>query len=102
MLPKVIPLLWFWKPDGGLPPLACGCGIGDGECAGVVTRGSLGGAGSDAVCDWYGVLCCGSGDPDAVIEPKAIGGRPFCPTGPPFGMWPLAPEALMTTDGFLA
>jgi len=29
-----------------------------------------------------------------------IGSRPFWPTGPPLGIWPLAPEALMTTDVF--
>jgi hypothetical protein len=50
MLPKVMPLLWFWKLDGGRPPLAAGCGIGEGECDGEVTRASRGGAGSDDVC----------------------------------------------------
>ena len=100
MLPKVTPLDWLCKPDGGRPPLAWGCGIGDGECAGEVTRGSARGAGSEDPCDWYGVLACGSGEPDAPIEPKLIGGRPLCPTGPPFGIWPLAPAALITTDGF--
>ena len=37
-----------------------------------------------------------------MIEPKLMGGLPFWPTtGPPFGVYPDAPEALMTTDGFL-
>ena len=29
------------------------------------------------------------------------GGRLFCPTGPPFGVEPDAPDALMMTEGFL-
>ena len=29
-----------------------------------------------------------------------MGGRPFALTGPPFGMEPDAPEALMMTEGF--
>ena len=36
-----------------------------------------------------------------VIEPKLIGGLPPAETGPPFCVTPVAPEALMTTDGFL-
>ena len=28
-------------------------------------------------------------------------GREFCPTGPPFGICPLAPEAFITTEAFL-
>ncbi len=32
--------------------------------------------------------------------PKLIGGRPFELTGPPLGGRPLAPDALMTTEGF--
>lgn len=100
MLPNVMLLLWLCRPDGGRPPLACGCGIGDGECAGDVTRGSARGVGSEDVCDWCGALGCG--EPDAPIEPKLIGGLvPFCPTGPPFGIWPLAPDAFITTDCFL-
>lgn len=40
-LPNVIPLLPC-RPLGGLPPLAMGCGIGEGDCAGEVTLGLLG------------------------------------------------------------
>ncbi len=43
MLPKLIPLFWPWNVDGGLPPLAGGCGIGEGDAAGDVTRGFVGG-----------------------------------------------------------
>ena len=35
------------------------------------------------------------------MEPKLIGGRVPWPTGPPFWVYPLVPEALMTTDVFL-
>lgn len=34
-------------------------------------------------------------------EPKAMLGRAFWPTGPPLGICPLVPEALITTEGFL-
>lgn len=40
--PKVTPFPCPAKPEGGLPPLAEGCGIGVGDCAGDVTRGLLG------------------------------------------------------------
>ncbi|KAK4996439.1 hypothetical protein LTR28_000184, partial [Elasticomyces elasticus] len=42
-----------------------------------------------------------AGEPCVFIEPKLMFGRAFCPTGPPFGMFPLAPDAVMTTEGFL-
>lgn len=42
MLPKLKPLLWPGRVEGGLPPLAAGCGMGEGEWVGEVTRGSLG------------------------------------------------------------
>lgn len=31
--------LFPWRPEGGLPPLADGAGMGDGECDGSVIRG---------------------------------------------------------------
>ncbi len=39
MLPKFKALPWPGRPDGGRPPLAAGCGIGDGEVAGDEMRG---------------------------------------------------------------
>lgn len=40
MLPKLSPLLGpEGKFEGGFPPLAAGCGMGDGECVGEVIRG---------------------------------------------------------------
>lgn len=69
-----------------------------GECEGDVMRGLLGAAAKDDVCDEYGTLAGGSGDPCEFIEPKLICGRPLM--GPPFGVEPLAPEALMRTEGF--
>jgi len=40
--------------------------------------------------------------PGPFICPKLIGGRVVALTGPPFGVYPLAPEALITTEGFFA
>ena len=42
MLPKLSPLPWLCRLDGGLPPLAEGCGIGEGELVGEVIRGFAG------------------------------------------------------------
>lgn len=39
MLPKLIPLPCPCKFDGGRPPLAGGCGMGEGEFAGEVILG---------------------------------------------------------------
>lgn len=56
-LPKVTALPCVASVAGGRPPLADGCGIGDGDCAGDVTRGLLGIAmGADADCATCGVL----------------------------------------------
>ena len=38
-LPKLKPLPWLCRLEGGLPPLAAGCGIGEGDVAGDVIRG---------------------------------------------------------------
>lgn len=38
---------------------------------------------------------------DALIEPKLMFGLELCPTGPPLGIWPVVPEALIMTEGFL-
>ena len=100
MLPNVIPFVCWNCPDGGLPPLAAGCGMGDGECAGEITRGLFCGAGSEDACGCAGALGCGTGDSEAPMEPKLMGGLPLWFTGPPFGIWPVAPEALITTEGF--
>lgn len=56
---------------------------------------------SDEVSVCAGTLAVGSGESEELIEPKLIGGLELSDTGPPFGMYPLAPEALITTDGFL-
>ena len=40
--PKFKPLLWPCKLDGGRPPLAGGCGIGEGDVDGEVMRGFVG------------------------------------------------------------
>ena len=46
VLPNCMPLIWFGI-DGGRPPLAGGCGIGDGECAGEVDLTFICGVASD-------------------------------------------------------
>lgn len=75
--------------------------MGEGECAGEITRGlPCCGAPSEELCECCGALFCGIGELCAPIEPKLMGGRPVCPTGPPFGVYPVAPEALMTIEGF--
>lgn len=95
-LPKTRPLPWPWRPEGGLPPLAGGWGMGAGECSGEVTRGSFLGVGAAcrgaaAGADWALLA----------IEPKLMLGLALCATGPPLAIWPVVPEALMTTEGFL-
>jgi len=72
--------------------------MGDGECDGEMTRGSPCGVESEDVCDWWDALCCGRGE--AFMAPKRMFGLPFALTGPPFGIVPLAPAALITTEGF--
>lgn len=52
MLPKLGKPLLACDMDGGRPPLADGAGIGVGECAGEVTRGSRAGVNSEAFCGW--------------------------------------------------
>lgn len=87
------------KPEGGRPPLADGCGIGDGECAGEGTRGLLAiGIGADgAGWEICGVLCVDAGE--SVMDPNCR--PPFDPpTGPPFGIYPLGAFALMVTELF--
>lgn len=44
-----------WRPEGGLPPLAVGWGIGDGDWAGEATRGCPGMGTGEAAPGW-GVL----------------------------------------------
>ena len=72
MLPKLKPLPWACRPEGGLPPLAGGCGIGDGEVAGEVTRG-LGGADTakeDEEVATRGALWTMAGEVLVFIEPN--------------------------------
>jgi len=49
-LPKfIVPLLLGARLEGGRPPLADGCGMGDGDCAGDITLGLPGiGIGAEA------------------------------------------------------
>lgn len=101
MLPKFRLLPWPWKADGGRPPLAAGWGIGDGELAGEVIRGLFCGVGRDDVSDWYAALLAIAGEPLTFSDPKLIFGRLEGAGGPPFGIYPDAPAALMVTDGCL-
>ena len=55
-LPKVMSLRGCWRPDGGRPPLADGCGMGDGECAGEGTLALPPGTGMGAELPVWGVL----------------------------------------------
>ena len=52
ILPKFRLLPWFCRPDGGLPPLAGGWGMGDGEVAGEVIRGFDCAATAKESVDW--------------------------------------------------
>ena len=85
--------------EGGRPPLAAGCGMGEGECSGSITRLPSWGAGASSAR-----VCCAALDcapSGAFIEPKLMGGLLVWPTGPPFCVYPLEPVALMTIEGFL-
>lgn len=97
MLPKLRPLPC--AIDGGRPPLAVGCGMGEGEWSASITRlpsWAAGAAGAWACCGLFD--CAPSG---ALMEPKLMGGLPVWLTGPPFCVYPLEPVALMTMEGFL-
>lgn len=77
----------------GFPPLAVGVGIGEGEWAGELMRG---------FCD-CGLRFCwgtaGEGAGEPASEPKVrLDGARLLATGPPLGMKPLVPAALMVTD----
>jgi len=100
MLPKLSPLPCPARFEGGFPPLAAGCGMGEGECVGEVMRGLPGVR--DGVAAWWGTLLAIAGEPwEALMEPKLMFGLDVWPTGPPLGMWPVVPEALIMTEGFL-
>lgn len=60
MAPKLRPPLFVALMEGGRPPLAAGCGMGEGECAGDVTRGLDAGVGRDALLGAKGALPCDS------------------------------------------
>jgi hypothetical protein len=62
------PLFCPVKPDGGFPPLADGCGIGEGDWAGEVTLGLGIAIGADGVCAIWGVLWEAAGE--SVIDPN--------------------------------
>ena len=65
---------------------------------GVVTRGS--GLGTDIDC-CCGVLLAIAGElPPVGREPKLIFGRAEGVVGPPLGIWPEDPEALIVLEGF--
>ena len=103
-LPKLRLGLLACRLDGGRPPpLAGGCGIGDGDVWGDVTRGFDGVLTAKEFVDW--LTCCAAfcaaveasagRDPNCMLLPP-IG---FPATGPPFGMYPDAPAALIVTEG---
>lgn len=103
MLPKLSPLPEAIGRFGGRPPLAMGWGIGEGDCEGSVIRGlSDFDGGKVEVCDEKGTALVEAGeDPGGpAIEPKLIFGRAFGVIGAPLG--PVAPEAVMTTEGLRA
>lgn len=89
MEPKLKPLPWPCRLAGGRPPLAGGCGIGEGEVAGEVMRG-LG----VLFCGAWGTLFAMAGEPPAFIEPKLILGRLL----EPLAMGPEVPAALMVME----
>jgi len=102
-LPKLTLLLCPCRVDGGLPPLADGCGIGEGEAAGEVARGFVGWLTDNELEAWLG---CGdalaaAGVPSAFIEPNRIPlpVEDFPATEPPFGKCPEALTALTLTAG---
>lgn len=101
-LPKLSP--GPWRLDGGLPPLAGGWGIGDGEVCGDVTRGFDGVCTANELVDWLcgGALFAIAGDAPALMEPNWMLFPPvgFPAGGPPFGIYPDVPAALIVTDGF--
>lgn len=75
-----------WRLDGGLPPLGAGVGMGEGECEGEVTRGFVGGVGSEAFCGSCGTLFAMAGEPPGFMEPNVMLARLWCPCAPPFGI----------------
>lgn len=102
-LPKLILVLLPCRLTGGLPPpLAGGCGIGEGEVVGDITRGF---AGLFTASEFEELF--GTGTAFAVvgdfsgIAPNWISLPPFDfpATRPPL-MYPEAPAALIVTEGF--
>ncbi len=88
-----MPLPCWDKPEGGRPPLAAGCGMGEGDCAGEGMRAAplfAMAMGADGVC-WGSVagrLCDTLGE--SVMEPNwMLFLAP--PTGPPFMLTPFGP-----------
>ena len=102
-MPKLTLALLPCRLDGGRPPLAGGCGIGDGDVCGEVTRGF---EGVLTAREFAELLGCGAAfaaaaDPSGTAEPNCMSLPPFGfpATGPPFGKYPEAPAALMVTEG---
>jgi hypothetical protein len=74
--------------------------MGEGECDGEMMLG-FAAARLGVVC-WTGTLVAMAGEPvGPFIEPKLMFGLEDCVWGPPLGIWPVVPEALMITEGFL-
>lgn len=71
--------------------------MGEGELAGVVTRGLLCGLLSEAAVA-CGALLAMAGEPATFIEPKLMFGGLAYAADPPLGMCPLVPVALIITD----
>lgn len=102
-LPKLTLVLLPCRLTGGLPPpLAGGCGIGEGEVCGDVTRGL---AGTSTASEFERLF--GAGTAFAMVgdcsgnAPKWISRPPFDfpATRPPL-IYPEAPAALIVTEGF--
>lgn len=85
VLPKFSGIGCFCRLEGGRPPLGAGVGIGEGECEGEVTRGFVGGVGSDEFCGLCGMLFAIAGDPPASTEPNVMLARFWWPAAPPLG-----------------
>lgn len=70
-----------WRPEGGLPPLAVGWGMGDGDWAGEATLACpLSGIGMGEAAPGWGVLWVTPGES---LNPNWIEDLEL-PTGPPF------------------
>lgn len=75
--------------------------MGEGDVVGDVILGLALDAGVAETCG-CDALFVAADNPLSLREPKLMFGRALGVMGPPLGRWPLAPAALMVTDGFFA